>query len=317
MLPTLEELQTVCELAKTQSMGVCAENLHMTKANVSRSIANMERKLGLTLFVRTHKGSRLTPMGEIVRDQAQGIIDSCYALPRLNQPDNASVEPLSIVSTESQNKITHDLIALLNADEKVQTLRITTTPDPHLSIGALSPDIVLGTIQRSEIKTLDPYRELYTAYSLNESPLCAAIPTAKAESALTEISVRALSGRTLLLPSSLLSADSTHSTRFESYLTSHNVHKSTRIIECNSAQMARSLLNNDKIYLSDEHGCRLTFAEEILKGSVTIATIIPTEPIIRYMAIKRETPYYQKISDVLSALLNASPEQFEIFEKLF
>ena len=47
---TIEQLEIFLELAKTGSMRVTADNLSMTKPNISKSISNLETELGTILF---------------------------------------------------------------------------------------------------------------------------------------------------------------------------------------------------------------------------------------------------------------------------
>ena len=45
----------------------------MTQPNVTKQIANLERRLGVTLFQRTGRSVRLTPAGEVLRDECEHL----------------------------------------------------------------------------------------------------------------------------------------------------------------------------------------------------------------------------------------------------
>ena len=47
---TIEQLTIFVTLAKTQSMSLAADDLLMSKANISKSIASLEQELGSQLF---------------------------------------------------------------------------------------------------------------------------------------------------------------------------------------------------------------------------------------------------------------------------
>ena len=45
----------------------------MTQPNVTKQIANLERRLGVQLFQRTGRNVRLTPAGELLRDECEHL----------------------------------------------------------------------------------------------------------------------------------------------------------------------------------------------------------------------------------------------------
>ena len=47
----------------------------MTQPNVTKQIANLERRLGVRLFQRTGRSVRLTPAGEVLRDECEHLFD--------------------------------------------------------------------------------------------------------------------------------------------------------------------------------------------------------------------------------------------------
>ena len=47
----------------------------MTQPNVTKQIANLERRLGVQLFRRTGRNVRLTPAGEVLRDECEHLFD--------------------------------------------------------------------------------------------------------------------------------------------------------------------------------------------------------------------------------------------------
>lgn len=62
---TLTQLTYFAECAKTLNMTVASQDLHVAQSAVSTAITNLERELGVSLFIRQHsKGLVLTPAGE-------------------------------------------------------------------------------------------------------------------------------------------------------------------------------------------------------------------------------------------------------------
>ena len=66
-LDTIETLETFVVLARLGSVGKTAEQLHISKASVSRRISALEKSVG-KLFVRDQDGSELTPHGCVFLD---------------------------------------------------------------------------------------------------------------------------------------------------------------------------------------------------------------------------------------------------------
>lgn len=73
-LDTIETLETFVVLARLGSVGKTAEQLHISKASVSRRISALEKSVG-KLFVRDQDGSELTPQGCVFLEKIQPLLD--------------------------------------------------------------------------------------------------------------------------------------------------------------------------------------------------------------------------------------------------
>jgi DNA-binding transcriptional LysR family regulator len=62
----LESYKTFFYVAKHESITKAAEHLYITQPAVSRAVRQLEDEMGCSLFVRTPKGVRLTPEGQIL-----------------------------------------------------------------------------------------------------------------------------------------------------------------------------------------------------------------------------------------------------------
>jgi DNA-binding transcriptional LysR family regulator len=68
------ELRYFIAVAEELHFGRAAKRVGIEQSPLSKAIAEMERRLGLRLFVRTRRGTRLTPAGEILLKDARQIM---------------------------------------------------------------------------------------------------------------------------------------------------------------------------------------------------------------------------------------------------
>lgn len=76
-LPALDLLLSVAELG---SLGRAAEAHGITQPSASARLAQLERRLGVAVLVRTSRGSTLTPAGEAVVAWAHDVVSAARAL---------------------------------------------------------------------------------------------------------------------------------------------------------------------------------------------------------------------------------------------
>ncbi|OBG78117.1 MULTISPECIES: LysR family transcriptional regulator [unclassified Mycobacterium] len=74
-MPDIASLEAFLAIAETGSLGRAARELGLTQQAVSRRLAAMEAQVGVTLAVRTTRGSQLTPAGLIVADWAARLLE--------------------------------------------------------------------------------------------------------------------------------------------------------------------------------------------------------------------------------------------------
>ncbi len=74
-MPELASFEVFLAIAETGSLGRAARELGLTQQAISRRLASMEAQIGVTLAVRTTRGSQLTPAGLIVADWATRLLD--------------------------------------------------------------------------------------------------------------------------------------------------------------------------------------------------------------------------------------------------
>lgn len=98
--PDLSALELLVGVADHGSLSSAARALGTAQPNASRSIARLERHLGINLVVRSTTGSRLTPAGLLIVDWARGVLDATSTL--LDGAEALSVGTTSISVAASQ-----------------------------------------------------------------------------------------------------------------------------------------------------------------------------------------------------------------------
>lgn len=70
----IEQLYYLNEVVKANSISRAAEKIFVTQQTISQSLLNLEKELGVTLLIRTHKGISLTEEGKLFHDQAALVL---------------------------------------------------------------------------------------------------------------------------------------------------------------------------------------------------------------------------------------------------
>lgn len=79
-MPELASFEAFLAIAETGSLGRAARELGLTQQAISRRLATMEAQIGVTLAVRTTRGSQLTPAGLIVADWAARLLEVAHEI---------------------------------------------------------------------------------------------------------------------------------------------------------------------------------------------------------------------------------------------
>src|SRR5258707_311967 len=92
ILPSLQQLRFLCALAEQCHFGRAAESCAVTQSTLSGGIKELEARLGVTLFERSHRQVMLTPLGKAIATRARRLLVDAEELVGLAH--NAQ-EPLS------------------------------------------------------------------------------------------------------------------------------------------------------------------------------------------------------------------------------
>src|SRR5258707_10104579 len=74
ILPSLQQLRFLCALAEHCHFGRAAESCAVTQSTLSGGIKELEARLGVTLFERSHRHVMLTPLGKEIAARAQRLL---------------------------------------------------------------------------------------------------------------------------------------------------------------------------------------------------------------------------------------------------
>jgi LysR family hydrogen peroxide-inducible transcriptional activator len=73
-LPSFQQLRFLCALAEQCHFGKAAEACAVTQSTLSGGIKELEARLGVTLFERSHRHVMVTPLGKQIAAGAQGLL---------------------------------------------------------------------------------------------------------------------------------------------------------------------------------------------------------------------------------------------------
>ncbi len=135
----IEQFQAVLEISKTKSMKKAAENLHSSAQNMSILVSNLEKELGVQLFIRNKYGVFLTPDGERICQQLEKImllIDDLIPLAS-NSKNNLSnpklLKRFNILSAPSEVAMSSSLLKKLCKHYTVENSSIHIYDDTFIN----------------------------------------------------------------------------------------------------------------------------------------------------------------------------------------
>lgn len=67
-------LRYFLQICKDGSFSKAAKNLYISQQGLSKSISNLEKEIGVSVFNRTSKGNELTAYGEYLKNKASTIV---------------------------------------------------------------------------------------------------------------------------------------------------------------------------------------------------------------------------------------------------
>lgn len=109
------ELRYFVAVAEEAHVGRAAERLGMAQPPLSRAIAQLERRLGVELFVRGPRGVTLTPAGEVLLEEGRAALAAVEAAERRTQRAGRPAGRASLVLAAKAGASSELMAKLLDA----------------------------------------------------------------------------------------------------------------------------------------------------------------------------------------------------------
>ena len=193
----LRQLRYFVAVAEELHFGRAAERMHMSQSPLSRAIRELERELGLVLFVRTTRRVELTPAGSVLLERARrGLVEIDGAIAdarRAGQPDDV----VSIAYGPFSRAVVVSIVHELGRHDRRLGIRLAeeVTPDALRLVGGreLTGAVVMETPAAAR-------RYGVRIDALKDEPLLAALPASHEFAGAEAIPVGVFAAERVLLP---------------------------------------------------------------------------------------------------------------------
>ncbi|MBP1995345.1 LysR family transcriptional regulator [Paenibacillus eucommiae] len=88
----IEQFEYIAAIAKTGSISIAAEQLHVSQAGVSKSLSKLEEELGMKIFKRSRLGTEPTERGKIIIEKVNEILTRIEEIKEESQIQSALIE---------------------------------------------------------------------------------------------------------------------------------------------------------------------------------------------------------------------------------
>ena len=174
---TLTELRYIIAVAREHHFGRAAESCHVSQPTLSVAIKKLEEELRVTLFERGSNEVTLTPIGELIVQQAQQTLESANNIKQLAMHGkNQLAGPLRIGAIHTIGPYLYpELIPLLHKSSPEMPLIIeegyTATLTEKLKNGELDVIIIALPFKEQGIVTKPLYKEPFVVLLPESHPL--------------------------------------------------------------------------------------------------------------------------------------------------
>src|ERR1700733_8541772 len=194
----LRQLRYFVVVAEELHFGKAAERLHMSQSPLSRSIRELERGLGVVLFVRTTRRVELTPAGSLLLERARRAlaeIDGAVAEARCLTGSGDGV--LRLGHGPFNGAPARRIVEVLRAERPELNPRLVqeVTPDSLRRVGAR--ELAAAVVMESPAAAR---RHAVRVDALKDEPLLAALPRSHRYASESAIPIGEFVAETVLLP---------------------------------------------------------------------------------------------------------------------
>ncbi len=170
---TLQQLKYVIRIAQSGSINLAAQKLFVSQPSLSNAVAELEKEMGITIFVRSSRGVYLTEDGAKFLSYARQVTEQADLL-ESEYKNSSHVRRVFAISAQHYAFVVNAFVALVKeyGEDKYEfSLRETRTSDiledvrtarSELGILFLSKfnrDVILGMIKKADLK----FTPLFTA----------------------------------------------------------------------------------------------------------------------------------------------------------
>ncbi len=173
----VQQLRCFLTVAEELHFGRAAERLHLTPSPVSRSVKDLERELGVQLFVRRHHQVQLTTTGELLVDRVRSIIDQIDGLKAV--ASEAMGSPQRVIRIGGTYlcppTVMDRFVSLIEETFPGRTVDVTAAPSsellPDLEHGRLDAALVHLPLERPDLDSLVVARYTFWLAMRADDPL--------------------------------------------------------------------------------------------------------------------------------------------------
>jgi len=143
-MPELASLEVFLAIAETGSLGGAAREIGVTQQAVSRRLASLENQIGVTLALRTRRGSRLTPEGAVVAEWAARLLEVARQADKdLGSLRNESRQRIKVVASQTiaEQLMPHWLLSLQVAVRRCGDIA------PHVVLTATNSEHAVASVR--------------------------------------------------------------------------------------------------------------------------------------------------------------------------
>lgn len=204
----LLQLRVLREVARCGSISAAAEALAYTQPAISRQLAALERTAGRPLVERTGRGSRLTPVGEVLLRRAETILAELDAarwdLEQLE--DHGEVRPLRVLAFATAiASFAPDAIADVRRTSPEVAVELQLSGDTQMGAAAMRGDRLDIALVNTDGRPVPDAR----VHLIREDPLWCCLPAGHPLTERESIPIAALRTEPFVLTADTLCADRT------------------------------------------------------------------------------------------------------------
>jgi DNA-binding transcriptional LysR family regulator len=194
----LRQLRYFVAVAEELHFGRAAERLHISQSPLSRAIRELERDLGLVLFVRTTRRVELTPAGEVLLERSRrALAEIDGAIADARRSAHADDHTVAIGYGPFSGSVVSRIAEALEVEHADLRLRIQEEVTPDALRGVAAHELAAAVVMESPATAR---RHGVRIDALRDDPLLAALPESHPYARAASIPLSAFASECVLLP---------------------------------------------------------------------------------------------------------------------